>query len=141
MTHRGGKMSRLVPPTRPQPGSGVARECPRTPDLRRTPAPQRGRMGIVLESLEVMIGKRILVGITYLGSGDEPDDTVQLTGTVTAVEPLVTIDHGQPAPFTLPPLQDAYDRAPPGKYTLRGSGEVVENPDFIATWTVSPSEE
>jgi hypothetical protein len=95
----------------------------------------------VLERLDVMIGKRILVGITYLGSGDVPDHTVQLTGTVTAVEPLVTIDHGQPAPFTLPPLQDAYDRAPPGKYTLRESGEVVEDPDFMTTWTVSPPDE
>ena len=100
-----------------------------------------GKIDIVLESLEVMIGKRILVGITYLGSGDEPDRTVQLAGTVTAVEPLVTIDHGQPEPFTLPPLQDAYDAAPAGRYTLQESGEVVEDPDFVTTWTVSPPEE
>jgi hypothetical protein len=84
--------------------------CPSSPEGGDTCAAKR-QDGIVLESLDVMIGKQILVGITHLGSGDEPDDTVQLTGAVTAVEPLVTIDHGQPAPFTLPPFQDAYDKA------------------------------
>ncbi len=88
-----------------------------------------------------MIGKQLLVGITYLGSKGKPDTRLQFAGTVTAIEPLVTIDYGQPDLFTLPPNPDAYDPAPPGQYTLHETGEVVENPDFITTWTVGPPDE
>jgi hypothetical protein len=28
--------------------------------------------------------------------------------------------------------------AAPGRYTLRMTGEVVENPDFTATWEINP---
>jgi hypothetical protein len=84
---------------------------PLTPDRWDTSSPKR-QDGIVLESLEVMIGKRILVGITYLGSGDERDDPVELTGTVTAVEPLVTIDYGQPIELYRSTFTEERRRAP-----------------------------
>lgn len=39
-------------------------------------------------------------------------------------------------PVVLPAEAVAYSRAASGRYTLRGSGEVVVDPDFITTWTV-----
>jgi hypothetical protein len=92
-----------------------------------------------MRELEAMIGKRLLVGITYLGDGDEPDELEQFVGVVREVEPLVSIDvEGRSEPFTLPPEPDAYEVAAEGQYRLRRSGEVVVNPDFVTTWTVNP---
>jgi hypothetical protein len=92
----------------------------------------------VLENLELMVGKRLLVGITYVGSSDSSDEKVQFVGVVTGVDPVVTIDHGMAEPFSLPAEPDAYDEAPPGQCTLQDTGEVVEDPDFMTTWTVNP---
>ena len=91
-----------------------------------------------MNDLSTMIGKRLLVGITYLDPSGEIDDQVEFAGVVTAVEPLVAIDRGDGSePFTLPPEPQAYDEAAAGDYTLRTTGEVVSNPDFVTTWTVN----
>jgi len=84
-----------------------------------------------------MLGRLLLVGITYLNENGGVDEQIQFAGTVLAVEPLVSIDRGQGRdPFTLPPEEDAFEPAPPGDYCLRATGEVVVDPDFMTTWTV-----
>lgn len=92
----------------------------------------------MLDDLEEMIGKRLLVGITYVGKRTGPDELTEFAGIVVEVDPLVVIEIGEEEPFTLPPSHDAFSVASPGIYTLRSSGEVVENPDFVTTWTVQP---
>ncbi len=58
---------------------------------------------------------------------------------MTAVEPLVSIVRGDGTePFTLPPVEEAFEPAPPGEYRLRTTGEVVVDPDFTTSWTVVP---
>jgi hypothetical protein len=94
------------------------------------------RCRAVIEDLSTMLGRRILVGITYVDVDGQPEHKVQFAGIVTAIDPLVTIDRGDDEPFTLPPDPDAYDQGAPGEYRLRGTGDVVVNPDFITTWTV-----
>ena len=84
-----------------------------------------------------MLGKLLLVGITYLNDDESVNEQLQFAGTVLAVEPLVSIDRGEGrVPFTLPPAEEAFEPAPPGDYRLRKTGEVVVNPDFMTTWTV-----
>jgi hypothetical protein len=94
----------------------------------------------VNEDLETMVGRRILVGITYLNGEGEPQK-FQFAGIVTAIDPMITIDHGEDEPFTLPADPDAYDRAEAGEHRLRSTGEVVVNPDFVTSWTVRPHTE
>jgi hypothetical protein len=94
-----------------------------------------------VRDLAEMLGKSVLVGITYVGAGNDPGRSVQFAGLVTAVHPLVTIDIGSDEPFTLPPDPEAFEAAPPGEYRLRSTGEVVVDPDFITSWTVRPPEE
>ena len=36
----------------------------------------------------------------------------------------------------LPPHISVFERAKPGTYTLRSTGETVEDPDLVASWTV-----
>lgn len=76
------------------------------------------------------------MGITYVAEDGSVVDECQVHGTVLAVDPLVTIDQGDDDPFTLPPDPQAFDRAAPGHYHLRSTGETVVDPAFLSTWTV-----
>ena len=91
---------------------------------------------MALEDLREMIGRRLLVGITYVDADEEVVDQVEYAGIVREVEPLVSIDQGADEPSTLPPEPAAFERAEPGEYRLRSTGEVVVDPDYISTWTV-----
>lgn len=83
-----------------------------------------------------MVGQQLLVGITYVSADDEVVSQLEFAGLVREVDPLVSIDRGSEEPFTLPPEAAAFDRAEPGEYRLRSTGEVVVDPGFITTWTV-----
>ena len=90
-----------------------------------------------LPDLTVMIGKTVLVGVTYIDSSESVVDELQFAGVVLSVDPLVTIHRGDLEPFTLPPERAAFDVAPPGEYRLRSTVEIVVDPDFVTSWTVS----
>jgi hypothetical protein len=81
---------------------------------------------------------RALVGITYLDAKGVPVRRAELHGVVARAGPdaVVLRLHGSDEEFTLPPALDAFEPAPPGEYRLRSTGEVVVNPDLLATWTV-----
>ena len=83
-----------------------------------------------------MIGRRVLVGITYVDAQGEVVEQVQFMGIVQAVDPLVSVDTGADDPFTLPPEPNAFARGQPGVYTLRSPGESIVDPDYVSTWTV-----
>lgn len=89
--------------------------------------------------VETYIGKHLLFGITYLDHNKNSIDQVQLHGTITRIEATVIAVRlpGSNEEFTLPPDLDAINEAPPGEYKLRSTGEVVVNPDLLATWTVT----
>jgi hypothetical protein len=91
---------------------------------------------VALEDLNEMIGRRVLVGITYLDAQGEVVDQDEFAGIVQAVDPLVSLDRGADELFTLPPEPDAFDRGQPGEYKLRSTGETIVDPDYVSTWTV-----
>ncbi|MDJ0767859.1 MAG: hypothetical protein QNJ12_03660 [Ilumatobacter sp.] len=93
---------------------------------------------MAIDDLGQLIGRSVLVSIRYLDADGEVASRLQFAGIVTAVDPLVEIDHGDDVPFTLLPEPDAFDPAPPGEYRLRESGETVVDPDVTSTWTVTP---
>ena len=80
------------------------------------------------------VGKVILVGVTYVDRDRTVVGQIQWHGTIEAVEPLLQIRvSGSEEVRTLPPQAE---NATPGEYKLRTTGEVVTDPDFLATWTV-----
>lgn len=92
------------------------------------------------------IGKYVLVGITRQEEEDSEPACEQFHGRVIAVEPtegIILRLEGSRAgdEYTLPPDPSAFSPAPPGDYHLRSGGEVVSNPDFLATWTVVSGED
>jgi len=89
-------------------------------------------------SLQDLLGKTLLVGISYYTHDEKFIEQKQFWGTVTNVsDTLITMRQKDGSLFTLPPDLSSTYRASPGEYKLRSTGEVVENPDFLATWTIT----
>lgn len=89
-----------------------------------------------------LIGKILLVGITYCTKDEEPIEQKQFYGRVTeANDLLVRIKQNSGEEFDLPPDLSSTKRARPGEYKLRSTGEIVLNPDFFATWTCTRDDE
>jgi hypothetical protein len=88
------------------------------------------------------IGKRVLVGLTYLDAEGEVEEQEQFHGVIVeggGADEGVTLKRADTGEVVaLPP---GLEPAKPGEYTLRGTGETVVDPDFVATWTVSPPQE
>lgn len=88
---------------------------------------------------EKLLGKIMLVGITYYAEGDpEPIEQKQFWGEVTEVnDDLIRIQRPNGETLTLPPDLRSTKRARPGEYTLHSTGETVKDPDFLVTWNVT----
>jgi hypothetical protein len=90
-------------------------------------------------SASALLGKRVIVGITYLNASGAVHHRIQLHGVVTRAienEGIFLRVSGKDEEFSVPPEPDAFERAPRGVYTLRSTGEAVHDPDFTARWTV-----
>lgn len=90
------------------------------------------------EFANALIGKHVLVGLTYLNEAGDAEERLQVHGFVVRCdESLVEIEPwGGGEPMTLPPDLRPFTPAPSGEYRLRSTGEVVVDPDFTASWTV-----
>jgi hypothetical protein len=88
-------------------------------------------------------GKYILVGVTYLDPSGNVSSQVQVHGVIESASArdgiqiaLRGVCEGQL--WTMPPALDAIHPATRGRYTLRTTGETVDDPDLLATWDVYP---
>lgn len=101
--------------------------------------PLDGRPGLDPELCREVVGKRLLVGLTYVRPSGELIRQVQYHGTVVTITEeegiVILLDDGTVR--TLPPDLRGVQRAEPGTYTLRSSGEAVHNPDYLYTWTIT----
>ena len=88
-------------------------------------------------TLDDLLGKVLLVGITYYTNENEWIEQKQFYGTVIeATDSIIRIKQKDGAEFTLPPDLSSTKKARPGEYKLRSTGEVVIDPDFLATWNL-----
>ena len=88
------------------------------------------------------IGKHLLVGVTYLDHNEQLLKKEQFHGCIVRINELVIRLHDSEHEFRLPPQLESLKAAAAGEYRLRATGEVVVNPDLVATWTVvSPKPE
>lgn len=91
---------------------------------------------------ESIVGKVVLVGLTYLEENGELIEQQQFFGTVVSADSrqgiLISLK-GQRAgaQFNLPPDTRAIEIAPAGEYRLRGTREVVTNPDYTAMFSIA----
>ena len=96
------------------------------------------------ERAKWLVGRTVIVGVTHLaGDGQTVANKEHFHGMIMAavegqgitVVCLSGPNEGQTV--TLPPVTSAYMDAKPGRYTLRSTGLVVENPDVTVSWTVT----
>lgn len=89
------------------------------------------------------LGKVVLIGVTYLDHEEKLLGQKQWVGTISTFSRKEGIRirlRDSDEPCGLPPDKRGLRKAPPGSYRLRSTGEVIENPDYLATWTcVSPA--
>ena len=88
-----------------------------------------------------MVGKYVLVGLTYVDPQQNVLEQKQVHGTIIRADEtkgfavkLRGPDEGET--FWLPPDLRSFQDAKPGEYRLRSTGEVVVNPDLLSTWTI-----
>ncbi|MGN0182538.1 MAG: hypothetical protein ACI4DP_09060 [Candidatus Ornithomonoglobus sp.] len=83
-------------------------------------------------------GKRILVGLTYTSASGTSYKTEQFCGVIERADKGgITIRKPDGDLFELPPDLKAVQHAQPGEYILKTTQEVVINPDFLTTWTIT----
>lgn len=90
---------------------------------------------------ESYIGKYILVGVTYLAHDGSFLEQVQMHGVIESVSSegmqISLCGKRSGETWLMPPNLDSVSPAKPGTYSLRSTGETVENPDLLSTWTVT----
>ena len=90
------------------------------------------------DQAEALLGRLVLVGLTYVTPDGEVIERVQVKGVVVRCDPAtVHIEQADGGELlTLPPDLRPFQPAPAGSYRLRSTGEVVLDPDYLATWTI-----
>ena len=84
-----------------------------------------------------LMGKVLLAGLTYYTKDNELIEQRQFHGIVTeANELVIRVRQKDGSEFALPPDLSSTKRGMKGEYKLRSTGEIVKDPDFIATWNI-----
>lgn len=82
------------------------------------------------------IGKTVLVGISTFSKDETLINRYQYFGKIISIDDVMSIEKPNGEITTLPPDIKSLKKAQPGVYTLKSSGEQVENPDYTSMWSV-----
>ena len=106
-----------------------------------TQAPSKQQPVYTNEQLQGLVGKHLLVGITHHNIEGQVASLEQFHGTISRVsleEGVAIRLNGSNQERIIPPDFSCMEMARVGQYRLANTGEVVEDPDYIATWSVYP---
>ena len=90
-----------------------------------------------------MIGKKILVGLTYVDANNEVTNQLQLYGNILSIgeHALVFQRSDNDSEFSIP-FEGKLDEADPESiYTIKTTGEEVTGINYISTFTIHQSKE
>ena len=89
-------------------------------------------------SVDDLRGSRVLVGISCLDPGGEMLAMIQTHGVLTDLrDDVIVLTRDDGTTFGLPPDLTILEAAAPGEYTLRGTGESIEDPDYLVGLTIT----
>lgn len=91
------------------------------------------------DRLQHLVGAYLLAGVTLRDEQGAIVKRQQFHGRVTEVADGVVVLHHADGDLVLPSDPEAYTPAVPGPYRL-ASGEVVTDPDYLSTWSVTPND-
>jgi len=94
---------------------------------------------------DALIGKVVIIGLTYVDSSDAVVRRVQMHGVIglASTSEGVRIDlSGARAGevYWLPPDVSNFEEAQPGVYRLKETDEEIVDPDFLSTWTIQAAD-
>jgi hypothetical protein len=118
-------------------------DLPRPPGMPPIDQEPGGKPEWDQDAADWLVGKYALVGITYLAAdGQTEKSRVQYHGRIVSAEQdkgFTIACEGKWAGKTmcLPPMPSAFRLAKAGNYSLYSTGEVVEDPDVVVTWTIT----
>lgn len=95
------------------------------------------------EKAQAVIGKHVLVDVTYRSRSEKVLEQKQFHGEIISAsrfDGIILRLSGSNEERRLPPDLSRLQPANPGQYALKGSDEVVVDPDFLSSWTVYPPE-
>lgn len=89
-------------------------------------------------NLQDLVGKTMLIGLTYYNQQEEIIEQKQLFGVISSANETTGVfaEVGEDKPRLIPPDPFAIFYAPRGIYTCLATEEEVTNPDFITSWRV-----
>jgi len=90
-----------------------------------------------------MIGKRILVGLTYLDENERVSEQVQFYGVIDSIKDnsLVINRSDDEGDFSIPYDGELNEADPEAVYTLRATGEEVTGVNYVSTFTIHKERE
>jgi hypothetical protein len=88
-----------------------------------------------------LVGKYVVIGVTCIDESSKEEEIFQMHGVIEQASPSgITVSlrgtRGGHS-WTMPPNLRALSTAKPGRYSLSETGEVIENPDLLAVWTIA----
>jgi len=87
------------------------------------------------------VGRTIIIGLTYEDHAGNLLERRQLHGEIASAnrDGITIALHGKHAGQTwnMPPALESIQRAPAGEYRFKETGEVIRDPDLMATWTIT----
>ncbi|WP_298330689.1 hypothetical protein [Asticcacaulis sp.] len=86
------------------------------------------------------VGKTVLIGISFVDDDEVVLGTFQTHGTIVEIssgQGIVVAKADGSGTFNLPPDTKALEKAPPGEYRLKTTGEVVIDPHYTTSWTLN----
>lgn len=87
-----------------------------------------------------MINKHIIAGITIKDHDGTFLEQKQMHGDIIRInekEGIVIKLHNSDIEYKLPPYLNSVQVAPEGEYRFKSTGEIVVNPDFMTSWTIT----
>ena len=90
-----------------------------------------------------MIGKYVLVGVNRFDSKENLIKTEQIHGEVLRIseDDGLTILKSNDSEFSFPPILSCYQEAEKGIYTIKSTNEKIIDPDYVATFNVTATED
>lgn len=88
-------------------------------------------------TFESIVGKTIIVGITYMDKEGNAIKMSQYVGKIIEADEnqgIVIEEKNSKEILAIPPQLSAIEIAKPGEYKLKSTGEIVVDPDLLSTW-------
>lgn len=86
-----------------------------------------------------MKGKIFLIGLTFIDQNEHLIELYQTSGIVEELDDsgILKFRRLDGSLFMLPYAQETISVAVAGKYSEKGTGNIVVNPDYITTWIIN----